>query len=206
MLDHDDEQEWIKNHHHVIQDDSISTYDYLTKVYEHLVRRRYEERRVAAESSDITNNDNVKTSSNCWEVFFKIPDQDNNNQGGMKKFFLKIHNSDVICVHQPEHSIDTPKLKFLHSLIGCQFLVKTTTNIAGKRKSVTPGGMLMDSRQSMVCDKDHHYHQIQIKLSEKHKRVFFVENEDLAQEIVRKMKKVADIRDLDDNYDFIDKT
>jgi len=42
----------------------------------------------------------------------------------MKKFFLKIHNSDVICVHEPEHSIDTPKLKFLHSLVGCQFVIK----------------------------------------------------------------------------------
>jgi hypothetical protein len=65
----------------------------------------------------------------------------------MKKFFLKIHNSDVICVHQAEHSIDTPKLKFLHSLVGCQFLVKTAaSNLAGRRKSVPANGMLMDSR------------------------------------------------------------
>ena len=74
MQDHDDELEWIKNHRRVIQDDSISIQDYLTKIYEHLVRRRYEERRIAFESSDITNNDIVKTRSNCWEVFFKIPD------------------------------------------------------------------------------------------------------------------------------------
>jgi hypothetical protein len=74
ILDHDDEQEWIKYHRRVIQDDSISIQDYLTKLYEHLVRRRYEERRFASEHSNITNNDNLKTSSNCWEVFFKIPD------------------------------------------------------------------------------------------------------------------------------------
>ena len=58
-----------------------------------------------------------------WEVFFKMPDN-SNTLGAMKKFFLKIHNSDVICVHEPEHSIETPKLKFLHSLIGCHFVIK----------------------------------------------------------------------------------
>ena len=171
-------------------------------------RRRYEERRLASEQSDITNNENVKTSSNCWEVFFKVPDgyPQNAVAGAMKKFFLKIHNSDVICVHEPEHSIDTPKLKFLHSLVGCQFVIKTAgrdnlrkSHVLDSRQSVQADNPLMSGTQSS-------YHQIQIKLSEKHKRVFFVQSEEQATEIVRKMKKVAEIRDLEETYDLVDKS
>lgn len=67
----------------------------------------------------------------------------------MKKFFLKIHNSDVICVHDPEHSIDTPKLKFLHSLIGCQFLIKPASSVVAAPNS-RKSHNLMESRQSVV--------------------------------------------------------
>ena len=59
-------------------DDSNFIIDYLSKLYEHIVRKRYDERLKAAENSDITNNNNIKSSSNCWEVFFKIPDSDHN--------------------------------------------------------------------------------------------------------------------------------
>ncbi len=48
FIDQDDEQEWIKNHRRVILDESSSTPDYLSKIYENLVLRRYEERRLTS--------------------------------------------------------------------------------------------------------------------------------------------------------------
>jgi hypothetical protein len=41
-----------------------------------------------------------------------------------RKFFIKIEGHDVYCVHEPGHKIDTPKLKFLHCLLGCSFQIK----------------------------------------------------------------------------------
>jgi hypothetical protein len=78
-----------------------------------------------------------------------MPDNTNNTLGAMKKFFLKIHNSDVICVHEPEHSIETPKLKFLHSLIGCHFVIKAGRETLKQSK-------MLDSRQSIDGNQNFH--------------------------------------------------
>ena len=123
------------------------------------------------------------------------------NPGGMKKFYLKLHNSDVICVHQPDHSIETPKMKFIHSLIGCQFLIKSSI-----KDSYIKSHHYMDSRNSLAAGAGGEpqapaFHQIQIKLSEKHKRVFFVASESVAAEIARKMKRIAEVRDIEDDYE-----
>lgn len=91
------------------------------------------------------------SETHAWEVIFKVPDgegdekkekdrskqppgvhntngaissqgKDNNGQNkNIKRFFIKVEGHDVYCVHEPHQKIDTPKLKFLHCLLGCSF-------------------------------------------------------------------------------------
>jgi hypothetical protein len=66
-----------------------------------------------------------KKLQSSFEVFFKVPASGNDpSQSKMKKFYLKLLNQDVMCVSDPDHNIENNKLKFLHSLIGCHFLMK----------------------------------------------------------------------------------
>jgi hypothetical protein len=43
-------------------------------------------------------------------------------------------------------------------------------------------------------------HQIQIKLSEKHKRVFYVKSKELAQEIVKRLRVAAGALEVEEYY------
>ena len=60
----------------------------------------------------------------CYEVYFKVPSSNDPSNSKMKRFYIKILNTDVLCVHDPEQSLENNKLKFLHSLVGCHFIVK----------------------------------------------------------------------------------
>ena len=124
LFDIDDEQEIINNHKKVLDAGDVSDADYFNKLFQRIVQKRDEERQKAK----------VKCASDSnWEVYFKVPtDKDQNGQ--MRKFFLKIIDCDVICVHKIDDTIESPKIKFLHSLVGCQFL------IIGPDQSNNPGG------------------------------------------------------------------
>lgn len=94
--------------------------------------RRHEERKNVLDLSYLAGDGRLEQPS--WEVFFKIPEMSSTK---MKRFFIKIEGNDIYCVHDPREGIDTPKLKFLHCLLGCSFLIKPPETDAALRSSIS---------------------------------------------------------------------
>lgn len=62
---------------------------------------------------------------------------------------------------------------------------------------VVHGSILQNGAQQIPVQM---CHQIQIKLSEKHKRVFYVKSKELATEVVKRLRMAAGAREVEEYY------
>ena len=191
--EYDEKKITIKNHRRVIFNDAASIQNYFVKLYEKLIYQRCEQRKAK--------------NQHCFEVFFKVPASGNDpSKIKMKRFYLKLLNQDVLCVADPQYDIENHKLKFIHSLLGCHFIIKPPSLGTESEqinsfeyKSNASNTALNKKSANNYSSTSNNWWQIQIKLSEKHKRVFFVKNEEQAQTIVKTLSLAAGVLELKDS-------